>query len=328
MKRRDFLKYSLMAGLSASLPDAVFANDARNAVAQQKPFPLPAPAGPVDFTGAICMFSKPLDHFSHEEMAEIVAGAGYDGIDLTFRGNGHIRPGEGKSELPKFVRIAQKAGLTVPMAATDILSADDPAAEDTIRMMADNGITHYRIGFPRYDFSVSIPENLDRFRRQFSGLCELNARYGVRGYSQNHAGNFFNASVWDAWTVLKDLDARHFGIQYDIRHAMAEGMQSWEQGFRAVAGMIGTICIKDFVWNRRDDGRFVPLTVPLGEGAVDFGYYFGLLRKFGISCPASVHFEYPLLAAGQQELPAARQMGLIRPVLNRDLEKLRSFLQA
>ena len=50
-------------------------------------------------------------------------------------------------------------------------------------------------------------------------------------------------------------------------------------------------------------------TVPLGEGAVDFKKYFGLVKKLNISCPVSVHYEYPIGGAenGAEKMTMKRE---------------------
>jgi len=323
MKRREFLKYALAAGAAAP-----FFGNVWQAVAQgekQKSVAEKPASGP---WGAVCLFSKPIDACTSEELVEIPARAGYNGIDLTFRKRGHIEPAAGSAALAAFVRIAEKAGLAVPMAATDIVSADDPQTEMIVKAMADNGIKNYRFGIFNYDKKRSIPENLDFFREQIEKLSELNERFGIRGELQNHAGAHFGSAVWDGYIVFKGIDNRYAGIQYDIRHAMAEGMQSWDPSLRAICDRIGTICIKDFIWNKRPDGSFVPLTVPLGEGIVDFGRYFRVLDEFGIRCPISVHVEYPMLTAEEEKLTRKRQIDRNVAVLARDLEVLKKYIKS
>lgn len=268
----------------------------------------------------VCVFIKPFDRLSGEEIVSLVAEAGYGGIDLSFRPKGHILPEAGRRELPRFVRLAEKAGLKVPMAVTSINKADREA-EESIRIMADQGIRYYRMGGLKYDRDLSVPENLERFKRILNELCALNTRFGVHGALQNHVGDNFGSALWDLYIAIRELDPNHIGCQYDIRHAVAEGMRSWTNPLRALAPHVRTLCIKDFTWKGQSEGGFKATSVPLGDGIVDFPGFFGILRESAVAGPVSVHFEYPLLPGKdiRSHLPDAAS------AMKRDLDKLLTY---
>lgn len=318
MKRRDFLKYGSLTGAFLPLSGSLGYIPASASVApQSEGDKRPSP---------ICVFVKPFDRYSHEEIIRIVSESGYDGIDLTFRNKGHISAEVGAREVPRFVGLARKAGLIVPMAVTDITSAEDPKTEESLKVMADNGITRYRMGVLKYDLSLTLQKNLDSFKRTLTELCHLNAKYGVHGASQNHVGANFSSAVWDVFFVVKDLDPTYIGCQYDIRHAVAEGMRSWPVPLRGVASHVRCTCLKDFTWSRQPDGSFKPVSVPLGTGIVDFKSYFKILKDCGVTGPMSVHFEYPLLSGAQKDLPIFSKLAVFTSVLKKELSTLKGML--
>jgi len=331
MKRCEFLRYALMTGatvpLAGSVLQSVTAEEVNKKTATNKAKVQPVSAKVSGAWDTVGVFTKPLDGYTSEEITEILARAGYNAIDLAFRKGGHIEPAAGGAALAAFVKIAAKAGLTVPMAVTDIISADDPQTATIIKAMADNGIKHYRFGEFKYDMKRSIADNLDLFRARMEKLGELNQRIGIRGELQNHVGVRFGSPVWDEYLVLRDIDSRYVGSQYDIRHAVAEGMQSWELALRAIADRIGTICIKDFTWNKLPNGSFAPLTVPMGDGIVDFDRYFKVLDELGVRCPISVHIEYPMLTSDEEKLPKKEQIDRIVAALSRDLAVLQKYVK-
>ena len=83
------------------------------------------------------------------------------------------------------------------------------------------------------------------------------------------------------------------GSQYDIRHAVVEGGESWELGLKRINPFINSIVLKDFKWGIVE-GKWKPINVPLGQGMVDFKRYFSLLKKYKINVPVSLHTEYDL----------------------------------
>ena len=273
-----------------------------------------------------CIFSKHLQCLSIEEAAEMAARAGFTGIDLTVRPGGHVDTAAAKAaNINNAVNAIRKAGLSCPMMVTSIVSPDDPEAEAILSAASDSGITHYRTGYLEYDYQEGIGNCLDRFRRQMEKLSRLNEQCGIHGSYQNHGGTRPGAAVWDLWYILKDLDPRWTGCQYDVKHAVMEGGRSWVNGMRAILPWIKNADIKDGIWTRHDDGSVHPDTSPLTEGMVDWSIWRKLLTESGFNGPISLHFEFSLdpenppepgspgwkermLKVMQQELAACREI--------------------
>jgi L-ribulose-5-phosphate 3-epimerase UlaE len=88
-------------------------------------------------------------------------------------------------------------------------------------------------------------------------------------------------------------DTEYFGTQYDIRHAVAEGGHSWENGLKLLQHHIKVVVLKDFKWGKIN-GEWKPINVPIGEGMVNFDKYFKLLKHYKLQPPVSLHLEYDL----------------------------------
>jgi len=65
-------------------------------------------------------------------------------------------------------------------------------------------------------------------------------------------------------------------------------------GFKLINPWVRCMAIKDFKWTN-NNGKWNPESVPMGEGTVNFDEYFRLVKKYNVSGPVSVHFEYPPL---------------------------------
>ncbi|MFP4382761.1 MAG: sugar phosphate isomerase/epimerase family protein [Spirochaetia bacterium] len=277
-----------------------------------------------------CIFSKHLHSLEIGEAAETAADAGFSGIDLTVRPGGHVDTGSGnslESDLARAVEKINAAGLTCPMMVTSITGADDPGAEQVLRAAADQEITRYRMGYLKYDYTSGMEENLDTFRRKMEQLCRLNEKTGVRGSYQNHGGNWLGSAVWDLWYTLKDLDPAWIGCQYDVKHAVMEGGKSWINGLRILLPWIGDADIKDGLWRPGENGGFIPDSVPLGEGMVDWKSWRGLLNEGGFSGPLSLHFEFPLDPDNPEEPGSPEWKKQMTQVMRRELGKCRSFAE-
>ena len=279
----------------------------------------------------ISIFSKHLQWLDYNEMSKTVAELGFDGVDLTVRPQGHVLPERVEADLPKAVEAISKAGKKVYMLTTAIDNADDPVTEKILRTASSLGIHHYRMGYGYYDKKRSVQESISIVHKQLEKLAKLNEKYSISGEYQNHSGDYgsgiyFGGPVWDLADALKRINSPYLGSQYDIYHATVEGANAWPVGLELISPYIRSIDIKDFFWSKKD-GKWSSETVPLGEGAVDFKRYFGLVKQLNINCPISVHYEYPLGGAehGSDKITMKREEVLA--IMKKDLETLRGYLK-
>jgi len=271
-------------------------------------------------------FTKCLQFLDYDEMAEVLARNGFDGADLTVRPGGQVLPENVESDLPKVMKALKKAGIGSDMIVTNITDADHPNTRPILKTMANLGIKYYRMGYIDYNPKISIPENLDRFKTVFKKLEKLNHSYNVTANYQNHSGDRVGGPVWDLYYLIKDCDPQYMGIQYDIRHATVEGSMSWPLGMKLLAPWIQTTDIKDFIWNKNENGEWIIQNVPLGEGIVDFKKYFELYKSLQIEAPVSIHFEYDLGGAEHGQKEISMRLDKIESLMKKDLMLLKNEL--
>jgi sugar phosphate isomerase/epimerase len=310
ISRRRFMKKAVVAGTIVPLMKSAAANQNQD----KTPF-------------SICIFSKHLQWLDYSGMAQITAELGFDGIDLTVRRGGHVLPERVEDDLPKAVEAVKTAGIKPLMMATDINDPDDPKTEKILRTASALGIRYYRLGKYRYNGNKSIVSTLNEAKPKIRDLAAMNKHYNIHGDYQNHAGSgYVGAPVWDLWELIKDLDPKYIGCQFDIRHATVEGGQAWPLHLKVISPWIKTLAVKDFFWEKQEN-RWQAVNCPLGKGAVDFVHYFQLLKTLLISGPVSVHYEYDLGGAnhGVTKLTIGKEKVL--KALGGDLEFLKTRLR-
>ena len=272
----------------------------------------------------INVFSKHLQFLDYREMAKAAADIGFDGVDLTVRPKGHVNPENVENELPKAIEAITAAGFDPLMMTTAVDDASDPVDQLVLQTAAKQGIKYYRMGYFRYPKDITIPEAVSGYQRQTAALGKLNSELGLIGCYQNHAGNYVGASMFELYDIFKNADKQSTGIQYDIRHATVEGGKSWETGLRLVEPRIKSIVLKDFRWEKRD-GKWDTINIPLGEGMVDFKKYFGLLKKYQIKVPVSMHFEFPMGGAEHGDREISIEPSRVFNIMRKDLEFARKM---
>jgi len=266
----------------------------------------------------VAIFSKHLQFVQGAELAQAAADLGFDGVDLAVRKGGHVAPERVRQDLPGLVATIRQHGLEVPMVTTDILDPETPFAEDIVRTAAELGIRHYRFGGFKYEANQPYPAQLDALRPRLAKLAALNARYQNCAMYHTHSGvGLVGASIWDLYLVMRDLDPKLVGVNFDVAHAAIEGgVGGWINSFRITGPHLRGIAVKDFVWAKDARGRWREQWVPLGEGMVHWPEFWGMVAEAGFEGPLQVHFEYKLPEAREGKYAAMKH----------DLATLRSQL--
>jgi sugar phosphate isomerase/epimerase len=276
----------------------------------------------------VAIFSKHLQFVEGEDLAAAAAGLGFDGVDITLRKSGHVEPATVARDLPPLVAAIRKHGLEVPMVTTDIADADTPFAEDMLKVCAALGIRHYRFGAFKWDAGKPYDAQLDAMQPRLAKLAALNVRYQMCAMYHTHSGvGVVGASIWDLWALMRDLDPKAVGVNFDVSHAVIEGgLGGWIDSFKITGDHLRGIAVKDFAWEKDAKGAYQAQWKPIGEGMVKLPEFFGMVARTPFNGPLQVHFEYPLGGAenGTRTLTIPKQDVLA--AMKRDLEKVRGML--
>lgn len=309
ISRRDFTKLSATA--IGSIPLMSFSNSLSTSSLKS------------DNNLNISLFSKHLQFLDYNDMAEATAEMGFDGLDLTVRPGGHVLPKNVTDHLPEVVAAMKKNGMKPGIMTTNVWDANNPEEKLVLETASTLGFTHYRTGWLKYPEDRTIAESQAIYSEQAAALEILSKELGLIGCYQNHAGNHVGAPIWDLLPILEATKNKHFGTQYDIRHAVVEGGNSWELSLRRIKPFIKSIVLKDFKWGQVD-GKWQPINVPLGEGMIDFNLYFSLLKKYKINVPVSLHLEYDLGGAEHGATQLAVDKKEVFTKMKKDLNYLRT----
>lgn len=242
----------------------------------------------------ICVFTDHLDDhgYTYAEVAAHLKRLGVAGPDLTVRPGGLVAPDRVADELPKAAAAFRDAGLSIPMVSTALTSAGDAAARATLAACGKAGVRHFKTGYYKYDDPDQWEERIAAARTDLATLVGLGKAAGVCAGVHNHAGPTVGGAMWDAWELLRPLDAKWVGAYFDPMHATIEGGNfGWQLGFRRLAPRLKMVAVKDFVWEKSGGGWKAKMC-PLGEGMVRWPEFFRLLAKASFGGPLSLHIEY------------------------------------
>ncbi len=283
---------ALLAASVAALP-------ARRAAADQ-----PAISSTLRKAPQLALVSRHLQWTSADLGLEVARRAGFPAIIWTVRRGAHVDPAAVRTELPRIIKATQAAGLATPMVITGIADAQSEGVEATLDTLQKLGIRLYRAAAPRYRYDAPFQPQYDDFRRKLERLAKLNEAYGVTAAFHTHAyADSIGGSAWDLWMLMRDIDPRFIGLNYDIGHVMAKGGTGWRESIRALGPYLHSVSVKDFRWEKLDNvpaGQWPWRTrlVPPGEGMVNFGDFFRYLQTSGFGGPLETYYEYLVQVPG------------------------------
>jgi sugar phosphate isomerase/epimerase len=189
------------------------------------------------------------------------------------------------------VATIREEGLEVPMITTELTSADNPTARPILSTAAKNRIGYYKPGYYLYEL-VDVRKELARAGNNFRGLAQLSQEYGIQVGYHNHE-KYIGAPIWDMATVIDSLDPKWVGYYFDPRHAVSEGgVGAWKIALNLVLPRLKMIAVKDFYWEKTPSKGWRDENCPLGQGMVDWKYFFKTVAQAGFQGPISLHIEY------------------------------------
>jgi L-ribulose-5-phosphate 3-epimerase len=258
-----------------------------------------------------CLFSKHVPDVGWNDLAAAVREAGYDGVDLTVRRNGHVAPERAAEDLPRAIEAITSRGAKVPMITTELTSASAPMARPLLQAAARSGVRYFKPGYWLYSSSPDVRAQVAATGEALVGLAALARECGIEMGFHNHAG-YIGAALWEVAPAMDRLDPRWAGYYFDPRHAVAEGGGgAWKAATHLVAPRLKMVALKDFFWRKTEKGWVIE-DCPLGEGQVEWTWFGSVLRDVHFAGPVSLHLEYETGGSTPQErtrraLDAARR---------------------
>lgn len=278
LSRREWLQMAGAAALGAAAGTP--------AAAQKKP--------------AFCFFSKHLADLGWADLGRAVKDAGFDGVDLTVRPQGHVLPEKAADDLPRAIDAIRKSGSDVLMITTELTSASHPTARPILQAAATHGVRYFKTGYWRYTVPPDVRAQVAAAGEALTGLAALAQQCNIELGFHNHNA-YIGAPLWDIAPTMDRLDPKWAGYYFDPRHAVAEGGGgAWKAATYLVLPRLKMVALKDFFWAKTAKGWQIA-NCPMGEGQVDWTWFGETLRKTGFSGPISLHFEYELPGATAEE---------------------------
>ena len=258
------------------------------AVSSAAPFAMPAAAN----RPPLCIFSKHMAQFDYSDLGKNARQLGFDGVDLTVRPKGHVLPERVAEDLPRAAEAIRASNLSLAMITTNILRPNEPATRPILSTAAKLKVPFWKPGYHRYKLE-NVEAGVASAREATAGLAALSKQFGIVAGFHNHSGDYIGSAVWDIRAIISDLDPNWIGYYFDPAHATIEGgLAGYRIAQNIASNRLKMVALKDFYWNKSNDGKWRLQWCPMGEGMVDWAGVFSGLAATGFAGPMSLHVEY------------------------------------
>lgn len=188
------------------------------------------------------LFPKFYSHLDVHQLAGLVREVGLDTTNLVIREGYWVSlPGIAK-ELPRFVKAMGAEGLEIRYATAGLAPEDVIADPSPLGVMAENGITEFRLGY--FGAGEDVAARLEQARGAMERIVSLCERYGIRAVYQIHHGTLI-PSASAAWTLIGGLPSKWVGIKIDPGNQGFEGYEDWNRTASLLGEYITAVGVKD-----------------------------------------------------------------------------------
>jgi sugar phosphate isomerase/epimerase len=243
-------------------------------------------------TPAVCLYSQVLIKIQYDDLGPVLRELGVDGCDLTVMPGGHVNPENSAVDMMRSVEAITGVGLDVPVISTAYTSLADPTIRNVLAISGEMGVPLFRAGLWPYTAGVEVQARLAQVQRDIAGLAALARAVNMEMALQNVAGENVGQSVWDTSLLIRGMDPRTVGYDFDAGYAAAEGgVGGWLVALRLALPRLKMVTVRDFYWSK-EGGTWKPVPCPLGEGMVDWTKLFAALAGARFNGPISVTVDY------------------------------------
>jgi len=248
-------------------------------------------------TPGVCVYTEHFQSLPIPEVCRLFAEMGVDGLDLTVRPGGHIKPAEVKTQLPLAARAARDHGLKIMMLTTGI-TGPGRVAEETLAACQREGIDRIKLGYYRVGEFGSLARRLGEVREQLESVVELSAKYRVRPCVHVHSGPTIPSSGWMLLDLVRTMPPEKVGAYLDSYHmTITGGAGGWRQAIDLLRPWISLVALKNFQWHRGErDGigqqRWRTDYCPLADGIAPIPEFVETVHEAGYRGFYTLHTEY------------------------------------
>jgi sugar phosphate isomerase/epimerase len=264
-------------------------------------------------------FTKFLKGLTVPEIATVIKGMKFDGLDLAIRKGQAVNPENVAQALREAVRICKDNGLSIPLASLES-NAVDPGQQDVQAIFAAcgaAGVSLVKIGYWVFKPGEKYWQRVAEIKRALEGFAALSKKHNVCCLVHTHSDAYYGGNAASVMDLVQDFDPKYVGAYLDPAHLMLEG-EPLPMALSIVGAHLRMVAAKNVLYVPADlpDGRrFKRQWCLLNEGLVNWAAALKLFAEAGYTGPISIHGEYSKSEERDEVLKlVAQEMEYIRPL--------------
>jgi sugar phosphate isomerase/epimerase len=244
-------------------------------------------------TPVVCLYSQHLIKVEYEAVGMVLRDLGFDGCDMAVVPGSHISPQQAGSDLMRGIEAVSGVGLEVPLISTSVNSGSDPNGQQILGIAGFMGVPLFRPGYWRYGNAPNREVRLAAVQHEILGLASVARAYNIATALHNSSGDCVGAGLTDLNGILRNVDPRWVGYNFD------PGFATETAGVEALGGLmelampkLKAVTVRDFTWNKAKPDARKATPCPLGEGIVDWRPFFTALARARFVGPITIEVRY------------------------------------
>lgn len=216
------------------------------------------------------------------ELAALIAGAGYDGIEWRVQTDYHVHPREILRDAAKVKAVSDEAGLQISCLATYLGWHEIDAIRTVIDAAKAMDCRMVRLGGFVYDPGKGYATLVDDALRQIAAVEPLLGAAGIVGLIETHFGTI-HASAHGALKLVDRFDPQTVGIIMDCSNLAVEGREDWRMTIEVLGPYLQHVHVRNTHWSHDDEAGWKWHWTDLAKGQVDWPLVLRTLRQRGYS---------------------------------------------
>ena len=200
------------------------------------------------------LFTDNLADLSVARACESAKAAGFDGLDLTLRPGGHVRPEAAEVGLAEARRRPTPRASSIPMVSTAVTDVDSPHAESIFAAAAHYGARLVKLGYWEYRPFGTLGAQIEQARDEAPPPGRAGAqvpRASLRPLPLRAAPRLGRPAPLPGPQGFRARRGRR--LRRPDAHDDRRGRAGWEMGLDLVAPWLALVGVKNFRW--LPDGR-------------------------------------------------------------------------
>lgn len=224
-----------------------------------------------------------------EEVAGLMAGIGYEGIEWTVdyqnavwdgESNWHINTDDLEATASAARQAAERHGLACVCVCPRLKCSETERIRTSLEVAQMVGAKALRVQAVGYDGSTHVDKLVERSRAEYAAAIEMAREAGVRIWVELHAG-LIVPSASATRRLLEGLDPDWVGAVFDPGNMVREGFENWQMAAELLGPYLQHVHVKNCVVRRDDDGKWTHQDSALAGGVVDWPAVMRALKSVG-----------------------------------------------